>query len=198
MRVLARLVGRLVWLLVAALVVVVAVTAARVVLEGRDDGARASDVLVVLGAAQLDGEPGPVLTDRLEHALDLYEQGVAPVVVTTGGNQPGDRFTEAGSGREWLAARGVPQDALVAVEVGDDTVGSLEATAEVLDERGWGSAVVVTDGPHVLRSRTMLADLGVDTVASPAPGERDGWHETRYVARETAAYLAYQAARLLP
>lgn len=196
MRVLGRLVGRLLWLVVAALVVVVVVTAVRVVVEGRDDEARASDVLVVLGAAQLDGEPGPVLTDRLEHALDLYEQGVAPVVVTTGGNRPGDRFTEAGAGREWLAARGVPQDALVAVEAGDDTLGSLEATARVLDERGWRSAVVVTDGPHVLRSRTMLADLGIDSVASPAPGERDGWHEARYVGRETAAYLVYQAGRL--
>jgi uncharacterized SAM-binding protein YcdF (DUF218 family) len=197
MRVLGRLVARLLWLVVAALVVVVAVTAVRVVLEARDDETRASDVLVVLGAAQFDGEPGPVLTDRLEHALDLYEQGVAPVVVTTGGNQPGDRFTEAGSGREWLSARGVPQDALVAVEVGGDTVSSLEATADVLDERGWRSAVVVTDGPHALRSRTMLADLGVDTVVSPAPGERDGWHETRYVVRETFAYLSYQAGRVL-
>lgn len=196
MRTLGRLVGRLLWLIVAAVVLVVAVTAARVVVEGRDDQTRASDVLVVLGAAQLDGEPGPVLSDRLEHALDLYEQGVAPVVVTTGGNRPGDRFTEAGAGRDWLAARGVPQDALVAVETGGDTLSSLEATARVLDERGWRSAVVVTDGPHVLRSRTMLADLGVDTVASPAPGERDGWQQTRYVGRETVAYLAYRAGWL--
>lgn len=197
MRALGRLVGRLVWLVVLVLVVVVAVTAVRVVLAGRDDEARASDVLVVLGAAQLDCEPGPVLTDRLEQALALYQDGVAPVVVTTGGNRPGDRCTEAGTGREWLAARGVPQDALVAVESGDDTVTSLEATAVVLDERGWRSAVVVTDGPHVLRSRTMLADLGIDTVASPAPGDRDGWHEARYVARETLAYLSYQLGRLL-
>lgn len=177
------------------------VTATRVVLEGRSDDRRTSDVLVVLGAAQFDGTPGPHLTARLEHALTLFEDGVAPRIVTTGGSLEGDRFTEAESGAAWLAERGVPQDAVVVVGEGDDTLSTLQAVAPVLDDAGWQSAVVVTDPPHLLRSVSMLGNQGIDAVGSPVPNSPDSghlWAQTRYVARESAGYLYYQLQRLVP
>ncbi len=154
MRALLKLVWWLVRLLVAIVVVALVVTAVRVVLTGNDDERRASDAIVVLGAAQLDGTPGPVLEARLEHALELQRAGVAPVVVTTGGAAQGDRFTEGGSGRQWLLEQGLTEDEVVAVESGGDTRTSLEATAAVMRDRGWDTAVVVTDRPHLLRSVT--------------------------------------------
>ncbi len=194
-----RVVGWVLRLVAAAAVIALVVTAVRVVLTGRDDERRASDVIVVLGAAQLDGTPGPVLQQRLEHALELHQEGVAPVVVTTGGALAGDPFTEGGVGRQWLIDQGLAQDEALAVEVGRDTVTSLEATAEVMRDRGWDTAVVVTDRPHVLRSVTMLQDQGVDAVGSAAERGPGGWWLTaRYVTRETFAYLHYESQQVLP
>jgi len=197
MRPLLRLLGWVLRLLVAVVVVALVVTAVRVVLVGRDDDRRASDVVVVLGAAQLDGTPGPVLEARLEHALELQQDGVAPVVLTTGGAAQGDRFTEGGSGRQWLLEHGLDESEVVAVEVGGDTRTSLEAAGQVMRDRGWDTAVVVTDRPHVLRSVSMLEDQGVDAVGSAARRGPGGWWLTvRYVARETVGYLWWQVERL--
>ncbi len=199
MRAVGTLVSRLVWLVLLLALALVVVTATRVVLVSRDDDRRASDAVVVLGAAQFDGEPSPVLMARLEHAKTLYDDGVAPRVITTGGSLAGDRFTEAESGQIWLTENGVPESDIVVVPTGSDTLTSVEAVAPVMDGEGWDSAVVVTDPPHILRSVTMLGDLGVDAVGSPAtetPGSDSVWAQTKYVARETAGYLYYQLQRL--
>lgn len=198
MKGLLRLVGWVLRLLVAVLVVALVVTAVRVVLVGRDDERRSSDVVVVLGAAQLDGTPGPVLQARLEHALELQRSGVAPVVLTTGGAAEGDRYTEGGSGRQWLLEHGLDESEVVAVEEGGDTRTSLDAAAAVMRDRGWDTAVVVTDRPHLLRSVSMLEAEGVDAVGSAAaPGDGGWWVTTRYVARETVGYLWWQVERLV-
>ncbi len=195
---------RLLLLVVTLALLVVLVTAARVRHAGRTDDARRSDVLVVLGAAQYDGRPQRYLAARLEHALRLYDGGLAPVVLTVGGKQPGDRFTEADAGRDWLLQRDVPASAVVPVGVGNDTHQSLRAAAALMRERGWTSAVVVTDPWHELRSRAMLADAGGGAITVHGSPVTDGPSlagrgvEVRYVARETAAYLAYELGRLAP
>ena len=194
-----RAVRRLVVLVLALLVLLTAVTAGRIVLAGQDDETRASDAIVVLGAAQLGGQPGPYLEPRLEHAEKLFDEGVAPVVITTGGNRPGDETTEAEAGRQWLVEHGVPGDAVVAVAAGDDTRGSLWATAELMRERGWTSAVVVTDPWHTLRSQEMLQHQGIDAVGSPTrsgPSNDGVWATARYTTRETFAYLYWMWQRV--
>lgn len=199
MRAVVRAVTRLVLLLVAAALVVVAVTAARVWHAGRTDQAQPADVLVVLGAAQYDGRPQEALTARLDHAADLFRRDVAPVVMTVGGKRAGDRFTEAEAGRTYLLDHDVPAAAVVTVGQGSDTLESLQAAARVMDERGWTSAVVVTDPWHELRSTSMLADQGVTAHGSPTttgPSVSGRGAEARYVVRETAAYLAYEIGRL--
>lgn len=196
MRALLRLVGWVLRLLAVVVVIALVVTAVRVVLVGRDDERRASDVVVVLGAAQLDGRPGPVLQARLEHALELQQSGVAPVVLTTGGAAQGDRFTEGGSGRQWLLDHGLDESEVLAVEEGADTRTSLAAAGAVMRDRGWDTAVVVTDRPHMLRSLSMLEAEGVAAVGSAAPRGPGGWWVTaRYVMRETVAYLWWQVER---
>src|SRR5829696_10154336 len=94
----------------------------------RQDSRPGSDAIVVLGSAQYNGVPSSVFEARLEHALELYEEGVAPVIVTVGGKAAGDEFTEAEAGSEYLAQTGgVPRDALLAVEEGVDTLESMRA-----------------------------------------------------------------------
>jgi uncharacterized SAM-binding protein YcdF (DUF218 family) len=178
------------------LVMVVAVPVAvglGVVTVARDDVRRVSDVIIVLGAAQDDGEPREVLAARLDHAAELFDAGVAPRIMTVGGKAPGDRFTEAAAGRAYLVERGVPRADVVAVGVGRDTLGSLEAAARTMEKNGWCTAVLVSDPWHMLRTRTMARDLGIDAVTSPtATGPTTRLRFAgRYVVRETAAFLAY-------
>lgn len=186
---------RLVAVVGAVIVVVCAITAFRVWQVGRQDHRPRSDVLLVLGAAQFDGRPSRTFAARLDHAYDLYRAGIAPVIVTVGGNQPGDRFTEAVSGKSYLERRGVPASALVDVDSGSDTLLSLRAATPVFAARGWHSVVLVTDPWHSLRSRTMARDLGLRAQTSPTrtgPGNAGGLAEVHYIGRETAAYLYYR------
>jgi vancomycin permeability regulator SanA len=93
------------------------------------------DAILVLGAAQYDGDPSPVFEGRLEHARLLYEEDRADTILVLGGGAPGDRTTEAEAGRGWLVARGVPSDVVVASPVGSTTLESLEAAAAWMSER---------------------------------------------------------------
>lgn len=196
----SRLLGRLVVLaLLAALLLPVAVAARVVQVAGRDERVPA-DAVVVLGASQLDGTPGAVLRARLEQARDLYADGLAPLVVTTGGSAEGDRFTEADSARSWLVEAGVPEDDVVAVPVGSDTYESLVPVARLASERGWQQGVLVVSDPwHVYRVRTMADDLGLPVAGSSptrsGPGAGDPARVASYVARETAGTLFHHLVR---
>ncbi|GAC1327341.1 MAG: YdcF family protein [Mycobacteriales bacterium] len=171
------------------------VTALRVWQVARTDNRRPADVIIVLGASQFDGRPSAVFQARLDHALSLYKDKVAPRIVTVGGGQPGDRFTEGEAGALYLGENRLPASALVPVGEGRDTLASLQAAAPVLAQSSWRSAVLVTDPWHCLRSRQMAHDLGIKAETSPArtgPAVHDRGTEIRYVARETAAYLYYR------
>jgi uncharacterized SAM-binding protein YcdF (DUF218 family) len=176
--------------------VVLAVTAGRVWWTARQDDRRVSDVIVVLGAAQFDGRPSSVLTARLVHARDLWRADVARRVVTVGGNQEGDRFTEAAAGKRWLAANGVPARRVVAVPTGSDTLSSVSAVQRVMQQRGWSTAVIVTDPWHALRTGSMARDRGIEAALSPTrrgPAVRERSTQLRYIGRETLAYLYWKA-----
>lgn len=169
-------------------------TAVRVWQLGRVDQRDPVDVILVLGAAQYDGRPSPVLEARLEHAKVLYDEGVAPRIVTVGGAAAGDQFTEAQAGEKWLSEHGVPEQALLAVDEGRDTLESFDAVAGVSEQRGWRSAVIVSDPWHSLRSRTMARDVGLDATTSPTktgPVSRTRETQFRYIVRETGALLYY-------
>lgn len=165
----------------------------------RIDDRTPADAIVVLGAAQYDGIPTPVFQARLEHASTLFEQGVAPQIITVGGSQPGDRYTEAGSGRAYLTTLGVPPEALLAVETGTNTVGSLEAVAQTVADQGGESVVLVSDPTHSYRSQMMARDAGLDAWTSPTRHGPAVWtreNQIMSIIRETGATLWYQYHRL--
>lgn len=152
------------------------------------------DAIVVLGAAQYDGEPSPVFRARLDRAGQLYRDGVAPRIVAIGGGQPDDRTTEGQAGVDYLAATGIDESALIAVGAGGDTLASLRAAEPVLAGNGWTSVVLVTDPAHSARSALMARDLGWTVQTAPV---RDGPAvradvQTEYRLRETLGILYYR------
>lgn len=169
-------------------------TAFRVWYVARADDRRPVDAVVVLGAAQYDGEPSSVFAARLRHAEALYEDGLAPRIVTVGGSRAGDAYTEAEAGRRYLIGRGVPAGAVIAVGEGSDTLGSLRAVDARAQQGGWDSALVVSDPWHSLRARTMARDSGLHAWTSPTrsgPVVQTRETQARYIVRETAALLYY-------
>ena len=187
--------GRVVGAFALACVLLVGATAAAIWWTARQDARPESDAIVVLGSAQYNGVPSSIFEARLEHARSLYEAGVAPVVVTVGGRLSGDAFTEADAGREYLAGAGVPGDALLAVPEGVDTLESMRLVAAEFRDRGWSSAVLVTDPWHAMRAERMAADAGMEATSSPTrqgPAVQTRGTQLRYIFRETAAYLVYR------
>lgn len=160
----------------------------------RQDARPVSDAIVVLGASQYNGDPSPVFEARLQHAADLYREGVADTVITVGGNQPGDNYTEGGSGRDWLQERDIPAEDLIGIGEGSNTLRSIDAVSRVFSEQGWTRAVLVTDPWHSLRARTMAQDAGLETAVSPVrSGPAVEKRETQlwYITRETASIWYY-------
>lgn len=131
------------------------------------DQREAADVIVVLGAAQYNGRPSPVLRARLDHALELWGEGLAPAIVVTGGVGRGDTESEATVGRRYLLARQVPDSALVVQPQGRSTQASMNAVAAWLGERGRHRAILVSDPFHMLRLRLEARRTGLDAYTSP-------------------------------
>ena len=154
---------------------------------------RNGDVIVVLGAAQLDGRPGEVLQARLDEAKRIYDLGLAPRIITVGAGAPGDRTTEAASGKYWLTTNGIKSKNVTALEVGRDTWVSTENYVKFMKLKEMKDVIIVTDPFHCRRAMTMANDLGVVATCSPVqtgPNSLDNSGK-RYLIRETGAYLSY-------
>jgi uncharacterized SAM-binding protein YcdF (DUF218 family) len=145
-----------------AVVVAVAVTAAR-------DQASTADAIAVLGAAQYNGRPSPVLRARLEHAAALYQRGYAPVILVTGGIGSGDSVSEAEVGRRYLLKAGLAPEAIIALPPATTTVASVDAVAGWFEGRSGKRVLLVSDGFHMLRLRILASRRGLAPFTSPAP-----------------------------
>ncbi len=154
---------------------------------------RHADVIVVPGAAQLDGTPGEVLLARLQEAKRLYDLGLAPLIITVGSGAPGDRTTEAASGSYWLQMNGVKRSAIVALPKGRDTRTQTKTYVAEMKKRGIRDVIIATDPYHCNRTITMAQDLDAVATCSPVPTGPNNLDNSRfrYLVREAGAYLAY-------
>lgn len=153
------------------------------------DEARPADVIVVLGAAEYRGRPSPVLEARLNHALFLYREGLAPRILTTGGAGGDPHFTEGEVARAYLSKHNVPSEAVVVESEGDTTVYSTVAAAEIMRRLNLHSAIVVSDGYHIYRVKKMLESEGMAVYGSPRPSPpRDDWREQWLYFRQAIAF----------
>jgi uncharacterized SAM-binding protein YcdF (DUF218 family) len=157
------------------------------------DEARPADVILVLGAAEYRGHPSPVLKARLDHALELYWRKLAPRIMTTGGAGGDPVFTEGGVGRSYLAAHGVPAEAIIVENEGASTVESVAMTGEILRRMGLHSVIVVSDGYHIYRVKAMLVSIGLEVYGSPRRERNNGpLHDWWNYFRQAVGYLLWR------
>ncbi len=160
----------LVALLIVSLVMGVS-SGVMVIMRGLSLDRAPADAIVVMGAAQFDGDPSPVLRNRLDHALALYRKDIAPRIITVGSKQVGDRFTEADAGRRYLRSKGVPSKDLVVLPSGVDTYSSAVAVATWCLTHKIRYVMVVSDRAHLARASTMIKSFGIAVeVSGPATG----------------------------
>jgi uncharacterized SAM-binding protein YcdF (DUF218 family) len=156
------------------------------------DEARPADVILVLGAAEYRGRPSPVLEARLNHALFLYHQNLAPRILTTGGKGGDPTFTEGEVAHAYLSRHEVPSEAILVESEGESTVHSIAAAAEIMRRMNLKSCIVVSDGYHIYRVKKMLETMGMQAYGSPRPErtaeDPDTWRQRWVYARQAIAY----------
>ena len=188
-----KLIRRVIAFLLLLIIVVPIFALGKTWFAANNPTVRNGEVILVLGAAQLDGRPGLVLEARLTEAKRIYDLGLAKKIITVGGGAPGDRTTEAAAGRIWLMQNGVKYADIKAIDVGRDTLSSTKAYAAEMRDRKIKNVIIVTDPFHCLRSMTMANDRGLIATCSPVQGgpntlEKSGF---KYLIRVAGAYLAY-------
>ena len=182
-----RLVRRLAIGAVAVVVVYFGITFFQVWRASTQDHAREAQAIVVLGAAQYDGRPSGVLRARLDHAAELWRDGIAPIIVVTGGNRPGDRFTEASAAASYLIRSGTPEEVLRLESNGSSSWESLAAAARFLRAEGITDVVLVSSPYHALRIEEIADEVGLDGAASPAAERESFFDRFGRLSRETVA-----------
>ena len=153
-----------------------------------------ADVIVVFGAAEYSGRPSPVYRARLDHAYDLFRQGVAPAIITTGGAAADPSYSEGGVGHDYLLHRGVPDANLIAETQGSDTAQSAARVAVIMRTNRMRSCVAVSDAYHVFRIRKLLQHEGVQVYVAPRPDSlpHSSWQRTEAVLREAVSYVLWR------
>jgi uncharacterized SAM-binding protein YcdF (DUF218 family) len=157
------------------------------------DEAQPADLILVLGAAEYRGRPSPVLERRLNHALWLYRQNLAPRILTTGGKGGDPVFSEGEVARAYLSQHDVPAEAILVESEGATTVYSTTAAAEIMRRMNLKSCIVVSDGYHIYRVKRMLESQGMRVYGSPRPATpQNGWLEQWLYFRQAVAYVLWR------
>ena len=184
------------WLLLLLLVLFIAyvvVVYRSIVRQSGRDESRPADAIVVFGAAEYDGRPSPVFKARLDHAVELYHRGLAPMVITTGGAGADPRFTEGEVGREYLKAHGVPDAALIAETQSPDTAASARRVSTIMRANGMHTCLAVSDGYHIFRIKHMLEREGITVYGAPRASSKPQsfWKRNEAVFHEITSYTLW-------
>jgi uncharacterized SAM-binding protein YcdF (DUF218 family) len=170
------------------------VTGSRIVQAAAESPARKADVIAIFGAAEYSGRPSPVYRARLDHGYELFEKGLAPIVITTGGSGLDPDFSEGGVGKEYLLRRGIPEQSLISETQSGDTAQSAARVANIMRANGMHSCIAVSDAYHVFRIRALLEHEGVQVEVAPRTESRPRnlWDRFAAVMREAASYLVWK------
>lgn len=158
-----------------------------IVWVGERDQAGRADAIIVLGAAAYDAKPSPVFQERIRHGLDLYRAGYAPLLIFTGGyGGSGARFSESQVARRYAIKEGVPEEAILIETASRNTIQNLEEAKRLMDQRGVGRVIIVSDPLHMARALRLARALDIDALASSTPSTRfRSFHTSwRFLAQE--------------
>jgi len=174
-------------------VALLGVTAGAVMRQAPRDETQPAGAIIVFGAAEYAGRPSPVFRARLDHAYELFQRGLAPLVITTGGAAKDTHFTEGGVGRDYLIARGIPDLNLIAETQSEDTAKSAVRTAIILRANGLRACLAVSDAYHMFRVKHLLEAEGMTVYVSPRPDSIPRTRTARAAAalREATSYLLW-------
>jgi uncharacterized SAM-binding protein YcdF (DUF218 family) len=158
------------------------------------DETRPADVIIVFGAAEYSGRPSPIYKARLDHAYTLFRQGMAPLIITTGGAAEDPNFSEGGVGRDYLISHGVPDNSIIAETQSSDTRESAARIANILRTNHLQTCLAVSDGYHLFRVKQMLEKQGMTVYASPRPDTRvlSRWQRIRVKLHEAMSYTVWK------
>jgi uncharacterized SAM-binding protein YcdF (DUF218 family) len=158
-----------------------------------EDSAAKADAICVLGAAEYDGKPSPILRARLDQARSLYNRGIAPLIITTGGGG-GDEFSEGAVGRDYLMATGVPEDAIIAETKSKNSEESARRVGIIAHANGLHKLVIVSDPTHLFRIHEIFAAQGLDVLTSPRQREasEDPSQDAGRIVHEIFAYTLWR------
>jgi uncharacterized SAM-binding protein YcdF (DUF218 family) len=187
------------WLLIlAALGLVLGFISAGIVRQASLQELHPADAIVVFGAAEYSGRPSPVLRARLDHAFDLFQSGLAPTVITTGGAGSDPEFNEGQVGHDYLMHRGIPEASLIAETQGSDTAESVKRIGVIMRANHMHSCIAVSDEYHVFRIRKLLEHEGVEVYVAPRLDSRPHgeWQRVFAVLREAVSYLYWRVQTL--
>lgn len=157
------------------------------------DQAAPADAIAVFGAAEYDGRPSPVYRARLDHARTLYNRGIAPLLITLGGDG-GDQYTEGAVGREYLLGMGIPEQAIIAETQSRNTEDSARRIAVIAQANGLKRLVIVSDGTHMFRIHEICAAEGLNVLTSPRPrvAVEGGSKQFERIEHEILSYTAWR------
>jgi uncharacterized SAM-binding protein YcdF (DUF218 family) len=188
-----RITTALVLLLVAGTLGWIGWVYAQIDSYAHQDQAAPADAIGVLGAAEYDGRPSPVYRARLDHALELYHKGIAPLIITLGG-PGGDQYTEGSVGREYLMSKGVPESAIIAETESRNTEESARRMVVIARVNGLHRLVVVSDDTHMFRIHAICAADGLDVLTSPRPrpATEEKTQEGARIAHEILGYTLWR------
>jgi uncharacterized SAM-binding protein YcdF (DUF218 family) len=184
------------WLLLALLLLVISYIAfvyQSIVRQSGKDESRPADAIVVFGAAEYGGRPSPVYKARLDHAVGLFHNGLAPMVITTGGAGADPQFTEGEVGREYLKAHGIPDAALIAETQSPDTAESARRVSTIMRANHINTCLAVSDGYHIFRIKQMLGRQGITVYGAPRPNSKPQsvWKKNEAVFHEITSYTLW-------
>ena len=185
---------RLLLLIVAVFLLWLTETCVGIVRESEAQQEQPADAIVVFGAAQYDGRPSPVFRARLDHAFDLFQHGVAPVVITTGGAGEDPHYSEGEVGHDYLMKRGIPEAKLIPETQGSDTAQSAQRVGVIMRTNRMRTCIAVSDGYHVFRTRKLLEHEGIRVYVAPRAGSRphSSWQRAMSVLKEALSYMVWR------
>jgi len=191
--------GRRVWLAFLVIAVLLVTfyfvwTSLRILAQASGDPPHTADAIVVFGAAEYSGRPSPVLRKRLDQGYELFQRGLAPVVITTGGFGGDPEFSEGGVGHDYLLRKGIPDVNLIAETQGSDTAQSADRVAVILRTNNMHSVIAVSDAYHVFRVKQLMEAEGFRVYVSPRPDSRPrtAWGRVEGLLRESVSYAFWK------